>query len=253
MSMNKNADEEFFEQFHEAPRAEFVTGVYKRINQPMNVQAKPISIHQKALSLAVACFLMITTLLIYPPTRVQAFNFLRQIGVLTVTTTDEPDTLAPTALPPDPAQKPVTASSAAEASELTGFQVLAPAWLPDGYSAEGGIGILPNGKGKIVGAGFANTAAGTFILIDQYRSGTGDSFADYVSGNETVQDIQVRGHEGVWITGRLMTNPTIAEQQGEKALRGSNWLIWEENGIVYTIISDGLDQDAMLKLAESLQ
>lgn len=247
-------DEEFFEKFHEAPRADFVVGTYKRIDQPMNTLTKSISMRPIVLYLSAACFLIIATLFVYQPTQAQALYFLRHIGVLTITTnTDEPKTVKPTALPPEQSQQPTTIYSAAEAKKLAGFTVLTPAWLPDGYSAEGGFGIVPIGNGKVVGVGFANTSAGTYILINQYLSGTGESSTSYVGGNETVQDVQVRGYAGVWITGRLMTNPTIAEQQGKEALRGSNWLIWEENGIVYTIISDELSQDTMLKLAEGLK
>jgi hypothetical protein len=251
--MNKNEDEMFFEQFHEAPPADVVAGVYKRIDQPMNAQGNLRSVRKIVLTSTIALLLMIASLLTYQPIQAQALNFLRQIGVFTVTTENESDTPLPTALPPDPDQKPITSASAVEASKLAGFQVFAPAWLPDGYLAEGGISILPNGNGKVVVTGFADSETGSFILINQYRAGLGDSFTNYVSGNETVQDIQLRGHDGVWITGRLMTNPMIAEQQDKEALRESSWLIWEEKGIAYTIISNRLSQEEMLKVAESMK
>jgi hypothetical protein len=247
-----NEDEKFFEQFHETPRPDFVDAVYKRINRNMAVQVKSISMRQMALSVAVVCGLLLATLFIYQPTRAQAFNLLRQIGAIKVTS-EEPVTQQPTALPPDTAQKPITASSVAEASKLAGFQVLAPEWLPDGYTAEGGLNILPNGNGKTVVTGFTNNAKSNFILINQYRYEDGDSITDNVGGSETVRDVHVRGSEGVWITGRLMTNPVVAGQQGQDALRESSWLIWDENGIVYSVISDDLSLEATLWLAESLK
>ncbi len=247
-----NEDEKFFSQFHEAPRPEFAAAVYKRITKPMNTHRISFSLRKAALTFASACVLLIAGLLAYPPTRAMALNWLRQIGVFIVTTA-QPDETQPTALPPDASQKPLTAASASEASRLAGFQVLSPAALPDGYSAEGAFSIQPNGNGKVVVTLYANPARGTYILLNQYRYGTGDSFTDNVNGQETVEDVQVRGNGGVWIAGRLVTSPIDVGTPGQVEPHASNWLRWEENAIVYTLISDGLAQAEMLKLADSLK
>jgi hypothetical protein len=48
-----------------------------------------------------------------------------------------------------------------------------------------------------------------------------------------------RGRSGVWL-------PLTASSEGNEAL------VWEENGITYSLISDALSLDEMLKAAESL-
>ncbi len=249
-----NEDEKFFTQFREAPRPEFTAAVYERINQPMNAQKKQINLRQKVLAFAMTCVLLLATVLAYPPARAQAYSFLRQIGVIQITTqqSEEP---GPTAEPPDPAQKPLTATSPEAASELAGFQVLAPASLPEGFTTESAYTILPNGNGKLVVSQYTHLSGNNFILINQYRYADGDAFTNSVSGQESVQDVQVRGQKGVWITGRLMTNPSLVQpgSAGQDSLRSTGWLYWEENGVVYVIMSDGLSLDETLQLAQNLQ
>ncbi len=245
-------DEKFFNQFQEAPRPELAAAVYTRITKPMNSHQKLFSLRNAALTFAAACILLVAALIAYPPTRVMALNWLRQVGVFTITTS-QPDESQPTAVPPDPAQKPLTAASIPEASQLAGFQVLIPASLPDGYAAEGPFSIQPNGSGKVVVTLSADPVKGSYILMNQYRYGNGDSFVDSVTGQETVVDVEVRGHAGVWIADRLVISPLDSASPGQAVPHATNWLEWDENGIVYTLISDGLTQADMLRLAEGLK
>jgi hypothetical protein len=246
-----NDDEKFFNQFQEAPRPEFAAALYKRINRPMNAQNKPVILRRMALSFAAVCVLLAGALLMYPPTRAQALSLLRQIGVFTIST-EAPTVQQPTAVPPDPDQKPLTAPSAADAGVLAGFTVYAPRNLPSGYVQEGPLSILPNGNGKTVVSTYINSAHDNFILINQYQYQAGDSFTDNVSDQETVRDVEVAGHPGVYITGRMMSSPA-ADQSAGVTLRPSSWLRWEANGIVYSVISDALTFDEALQLAESLK
>ena len=154
---------------------------------------------------------------------------------------------------PDASQKPLTAASVSEASRLAGFKVLVPASLPDGYAAESAFSIQPSGSGKVVVTVSADPVNGSYILMNQYRFGTGDSFVDNVAGQETVVDVQVRGHAGVWIADRLVTSPLDSVRPGQVNPHASSWLRWDDNGIVYTLISDGLTQAETLQLAEGLK
>lgn len=79
---------------------------------------------------------------------------------------------------------------------------------------------------------------------------THDAIVDYIVGQETAVDVQVRGHAGVWIADRLVTSPLDSARPGQANPHASSWLRWDENGIVYTLISDGLTQAEMLQLAE---
>lgn len=248
-------DEKFFNQFQEAPRPEFVAALhqrYQRICQPMKTQRKTYAMRKMALSFAATCFLLIATLFIYPPTRVQALNWIRQIGVFTFTTSQPPDSLQPTAVPVSQAQKPLTTWSSSEATQLAGFKVLIPQKLPEGYAAEDPLSIMTNGDRKIVASLYSNPGNDTFILINQ-QDATGINYTDHSTGQETMEDVQVNGHAGVWITGRMMSSPTGGDASNQSQLHPSNWLFWEENGIVYSVMSDDLTLAEMQKLAQSLQ
>jgi hypothetical protein len=50
-----------------------------------------------------------------------------------------------------------------------------------------------------------------------------------------------------------MTDPTNPEQGSEANLRPTSWLIWEENGIVTTLMTDGLSLEAALAVAETMK
>ncbi len=253
-----NDDEQFFKQFQEAPTDEFTEALYQRINQPMNAQRKTYSrqnalpLRRTALTAAAVFALLLAVLFTNPSARAQALSLLRQIGAFTITT-ETPAANLPTALPPDPAQPQLEAQNAAEAGTLAGFPVLAPQRLPDGYAAAGPLSILPNGNGQTVASAFTNPTGENVILINQYQYQTGDAFTDNVTAQETLQDVQVRGQPGVWISGRLVSGPLAGEQVEPGTMRATNWLLWEEDGIVYTIISDALTLEETLRLASDLK
>jgi hypothetical protein len=56
----------------------------------------------------------------------------------------------------------------------------------------------------------------------------------------------VRGQIGVWLTGRYM---------GETAesIQPTNWLMWAEEGVNYTLYSDTLSLAEMMAIAENLK
>jgi len=245
-----NEDEKFFNRFHEELSSEFTTSLYKRITLPMNTQTKTRSLRQLAFIFAIAFALLVASIWVYPPTRAMAYSFLRQIGVFTFTN-EPPQRQEPTLPPPGPDHQPMTASSAQEASQLVGFFVLAPQSLPAGFTQEGSLSIQPNGNGKTVTSAYANESLDQFILINQYRYEAGDSYTNIIAGEEQLHDVEVRGHSGVWITGRMMVNPFDDEHSTQ--LLSSNWLYWEENGIVYTIMSYGPDLQELFQLADNLK
>jgi hypothetical protein len=245
-----NDDEKFFKRFQEELPSEFTTSLYKRITLPMNTQTKTRSFRQVGLVFAIAFALLIASIWVYPPTRAMAYSLLRQIGAFTFTN-ELPQHQEPTLPPPDPNHQLVTASSAQDASQLVGFTVLAPQSLPAGFAQEGLLSIQPNGNGRTVISSYANEAMDQFILINQYQYQAGDSYTDIVAGEEQLRDVEVRGNSGVWITGRMMVNPF--DNEHSTILLSSNWLYWEENGIVYTIMSYGFDLQEILQLADNLK
>jgi hypothetical protein len=79
-------------------------------------------------------------------------------------------------------------------------------------------------------------------------------FEQPYTDNETVSDVRIGSHNGVFISGRLMTHPDRpATTNGEQPdLLPTNWLIWEANGITYSLFSAGLEQSDLIRIAESL-
>jgi hypothetical protein len=243
-------DENFFNQFQEEPRPEFAAALYKRIHKPMLTNTKQNTLRRMAFTFAVIT-LLIVALMAYSPVRVQAFNWLRQIGIFTITT-EQPLGNLPTALPPDQLAEPVTATSAQEASKLVGFGVLEPQSLPEGYQTAGYFNITGSQDGTIVVTSYTHPQTSAFVLINQYKFDESASYTNNVTGTETVQDVTVRNQPGVWITGRMMTNPLVGHLNAD-TLNRTNWLLWEENGVAYSVISDGLTIEEALQLAQSFK
>lgn len=256
-----NDDENFFNQFHEAPRQEFVEALYQRIEKPMNAQKHQFPQRRLGLAFAVAAMILLAGLVSFPTIRAQAISLARQIGAFLIVESPPQATRTvnsavipqATAAPGETAGKALEAASVEEAARLSGFSVLSPFGLPEGYAQKGGFSILPNGDGKTVVSVYTNASRNTFLNLNQYQYQPGDAFVDTVAGQETLQDVTVRSHEGVWITGRYMTDPSRPEQGGPEHLRPANWLIWEENGIVYTLMGDDLSLEQALEVAESLR
>jgi hypothetical protein len=250
-----NDNDTFFQQFHKAPRQKYADALYQRINRPMNAQKTPSHIFQYrrlALTFAAAAALLLAIVFAIPTTRVSAINLVWQIGAFLIVQEPPLPNYQATAVPYEGAAEVVHAQIVTQASEAAGFAVLVPTALPNGYSQKGGFNISPNGAGKNVVFSYSS-AEGKFLHINQYQYAQGDVFTDNVAGQETLVDVTVRGQKGVWITDRYMTDPTNPEQSGKANLRPTSWLIWEENGVVTTLITDDLSLDTTLAVAESMK
>lgn len=255
-----NDDETFFKKFHEAPRPEFSEALYKRINQPVNANPTQNHLRRMALTFAAASVILLILVFSIPTTRAKAIFLARQIGAFLIVVDPPHENRAagpsaeiqPTAAPnPNAGHEPVNAASAEAAAKIAGFTVLAPTVLPDGYAQSGPFTIASDGKTVVTA--YTHAQQGTFILLNQFRYQPGDEYIDNVTAQETLKDIEVRGQSAVWITGRSMTDPTRLEQTGEEHLRPANWLIWEENEIAYTLMSDDLTLEQALEFAEGLK
>lgn len=137
-------------------------------------------------------------------------------------------------------------------SQLVGFTVLAPAYLPDGYTAtsggwrvsqenDPGVAAISriNGKGGLEGVSggavnnYVNRAAGNVITIEELKL---QQSQPKTVDSPQIQDVTVRGQAGVWM-------PDTG---------GMNILAWEENGITYLVVGNRISKDEALKVAESL-
>ena len=241
-------NDDFLKKYYQPPRRQFAADLYQRISTPMKTK-RVLNTRQIGLAFAVVLAMLVVTLAVSPPARAFARQLFRQIGVFTITEIDEartevdPTLQMPTTEPPT-ADVVETADSPEAASELAGFSIYASLELPEGYTQTGGWSLMDQSSGKVVVSKYVDSE-GHFLLFNQYRYGEGDSFEQTISPNEQVTDVTVRGQPGVWIEGRLMGD-------SPDTLVPTVWLMWEEDGINYTLFADVLSQEPMLAVAESL-
>ena len=243
-------NDDFLKKYYKPPRKQFAADLYQRITTPMDTQPRFLKLQRVLLASAALFAILVVALFVSPPARAFAMQLFRQIGVFTfVEVTEEQPGINPSPMPPT-AEPPVEgmvewAASPAEASELAGFVVYSPADLPAGYEMTGEWSLMDQGNGRVVVSKYQD-AGGHYLMLNQYRYGEGDHYEQSYADNEKVTDVTVRGQPGVWIEGRM-----VGESSG--ALAPTLWLMWEEGGVNYTLFSDALSKEAMLKTAESLK
>ena len=251
-----NDDHNFLTELRESPRREFVTELYQRINEPMyKKSAFNIQWQRPALAFAALALVLAITLLISPAARAFAGNQLRQIGAFLLRPDDGSIPEEPRPTVPAPSESSVQyADDMDAASALAGFAVLAPSYLPDGYAPQGSWSVDERDDTVYVTASFVDGNGRHFLLMNQTKFAENALFEQRYGVNETVTDVLVAGHTGVFISGRLMAHPSQAAQANDEQpdLLATNWLIWEVDGITYTLFGDGLGQSELIQIAESL-
>jgi hypothetical protein len=258
-------NDDFLRRMRKPPRREFANELYKRINKPMSEQPSRYNLfhfRRAALAMGILGLLLILTLLISPAVRTFADQQFRQIGALIFRQADpdpaSPEALHPTAQPtvaaPGDTNPPQNADLLEDAARLAGFPVLAPGYLPDGYQVDSVWSIDRRESGIYVVSSFRNESKTQFLLLNQIEYDPGASFEQTIGDNEQLSDLSVSGHKAVWITGRLMTDPTdhTVGIQDDPRLYPTNWLVWQEGDITYALFGNGLSQAEMIEIAESL-
>ncbi len=208
--------DDFIRQFDppRPPRPEFTAVLYQRITQPM--KTTPRTRFLRAIALVFAIVAVIATVLFSSPsTRAFADSIIRQFkkgNVLIQTVND-----------------------AAAASQLAGFSVLAPSYLPPGYTADNQSGewiVSHENDGVMASISYNNQAEdGHLSIIERNYQQEEPNTA---TNRPVVQDVTVRGKPGTWMPAS-----------------GKSMLAWNENGISYMIVTS-LPKDEVLKVAESL-
>ncbi len=199
------------------PRPEFTAALYQRITQPMKTTPRTRVLRAVALSFAMVAVIA-TVLFFSPSTRAFADSIIKQFkkGNVTIQTVND----------------------AAAASQLAGFTVLAPAYLPDGYTVnnQNGEWTVSHGNGDVMAIIFYdNQATDGHLAITEQKVRQGE--LDTVKNDPESQAVTVRGQPGAWLSGN----------DGGKGI-----LAWDENGLAYTISTNTLSKDEVMKVAESL-
>lgn len=254
-------DDNFLTKFRESPRPEFADELYERINKPMDRQISPTVLfgRRAALTFAALLLLLATTLAVSPQARAIASQQWRQIGAIIFQDGTEPATSGPATPPPPTMPAPSESSiqraaSAAEASRLAGFTVLEPAFLPEGYTSSGEWSVDERDGSVYVVSTYQSADGSDFLTFNQIRYAPGVTFEQRYGDNETLQDVTVADHAGVWIEGRYMADPNEPPPAdgAEPELLSTNWLVWEADGLTYILYGTGLERPEMMNIAESL-
>jgi hypothetical protein len=235
-------------KFRNTPRPEFAASLYQRINRPMQTQTVPRVMRFAALTLSLFLVLAVS-LFLSPSVRTFAQSLLRQIGGYTfsqgvpqpIDASQLPasinivDTSTSTSI--ELTSDSTAANDLVSTDDLAGFTVLTPSYLPSGYIPMGdGWQITSESNSTAVTNGYFDTTK-NYFLITQWKVGEGDAARTFT--REEIDDVTVRGQNGVWLP-HASTNSTSAA------------LVWAENDITYSIISNALSLDEMLSVAESL-
>jgi hypothetical protein len=253
-------NDDFLTRFRKSPRREFSTELYQRINKPMSQKSafNPLLLRRAALAFGAAAMLLFSALLFSPSARAFAGEQIRQIGAFFFSPVEGRVPLEQAeAQPTIAAPAEITAefvNTADEAAALAGFDVLTPGYLPEGYTLNSPWSV-DNQDGSIyVVASFGSAQGSNFILLNQTRFAEGAHFEQEYGENESAVDVMVGQEAGLYMTGRLMAHPDLGVRvrQERPDLIPTNWLIWEANGITYTLISDALNQAQLIQIAESL-
>lgn len=246
-------------RFRKSPRPEFADALYQRISEPMTektLKTSVLPLRRAALALGLLLVVLLFTLTFSPAARAVASEQIRRIGALIFREAGDEPTLAaePTVSAPSAADAPRHVALAQDAARLAGFEVRAPRYLPAGYVQEGGWSVDRRESGVYVVSSYRHHGNDQFLLLNQTRYTAGTTFEQSYADNEQVSEIAVAGQKGIWISGRLMTDPEEMNREpaGEPHLQPTNWLIWQEGEIVYTLFGNGLTQDEMIQVAESL-
>jgi hypothetical protein len=254
-------NDDFLNRWRKTPSPEFSKALYKRISQPMTEKTinRRLTAGRLAGALAALILIVAFTLALSPAARAQAGELVRQIGPFSFfDRSGESQRAIPSAAIPEPTAEPPSgnvaemADSAALAAEISGFRVYEPLELPEGFKLVDGWTVMPQASGTVV-VSFYSDAAGHFLGINQYRFGPTDHWDQSYGQNETVREIDVRGQSGVAVSGRYMTHPIEAGQSQVPELLETNWLIWAEDGVAYTLLSDSLTIEALIAVAESMR
>ncbi|HSG17865.1 MAG TPA: DUF4367 domain-containing protein [Anaerolineae bacterium] len=202
-----------------------------------------------ALAAVTAMALFVALLFLSPGVQAFAGSLIREIGAIVlidqrgggeVPVVDPLPTLMPTAPPT------YYAHDDGEISRYAGFEPLTPTYLPEGYSAQGPWSVLQFAESVGVYRQYRDASGGHFLVFNPVKHSADARFEQGYGDNETVTDITVRGQAGVWITGRLFGD-------SPETLQPTNWLMWVEDGVNYTLYGSELSLAEMVRVAESLK
>ena len=240
-------NDDFLTKFRKAPRLEFAASLYQRINKPMQTKSRFMTLRFAALTLSLLAVLT-ATLLFSPTMRARADTIIRQFSAYIFvqgTPAPVPQEVADKKkmeVQSEPNQDNTYSfvPDAVAASQLAGFTVLTPGYVPAGFvpssidNVTGGWRVTSKWGGEAALVNFDNPADNSFLIIEELKIGQDHPIT--VERPEIVA-VTVRGLPGAWVP------------DGND---GKSILVWDENGITYSVISNQLPLEELQKVAEAL-
>jgi hypothetical protein len=221
----------------------------------------PVTIFQtrtfRQLAVAAAALLLVAAMfLTVPPLRTFAQDIINRISQIVFAHEETRSEIiegqpAPTYEDAQPYQPPGILSIE-EASRAAGFQALEPAYIPEGFTLRSRFGP-PTAAGEEVVTDYttSNAAEAEFLHLSQTRFDPNWSPAVWSIGDAQQHPISVRGTNGLFVDQAPIG--TRRGTNGRFETFGVNILTWQENGLQFILQSATLDQDELLRVAESLR
>ncbi|MCA0453823.1 MAG: DUF4367 domain-containing protein [Chloroflexi bacterium] len=200
-----------------------------------------------------ALLIISAIVLAVPPLRTFAQDVLRQIGAITVSNNPTGFDVYSAQPTPPPNSTPIPNItpqvyemrhlSVEQASALTGFRILIPAYLPPQYRSSSRDVWQRNGMNSVT-VNYYNHKLDDGLSLYQtiYDLNNPLQTREFPVGDAPITDVRVRGYNGVWAE-QVSTWPLGA---------GINMLIWQEGEFTFMMQSQKLPLAEMLKIAESL-
>ena len=232
-----------------------------------------------------ATVIMVSVFLAVPGLRSFAQDIIREIGGIRLlngpTETEKSVSQMNSSTPlPRPTLEPgvtpvqqayeVRRMTLAQAEAEAGFHAYEPTYVPEGFAVWGRDTWIRNGQTiwgdqrKVIQTTYYNNGEALSPSAQEKYGHTGEprldisqnlfvegDVSDLAIGDSPVADVTVRGHAGIWIEQAQMG--AYADEAGQWHTTGENILIWEENGFTFSVRSNVLPLDEMLKVAESLR
>ncbi|MEA3339159.1 MAG: DUF4367 domain-containing protein [Chloroflexota bacterium] len=137
-----------------------------------------------------------------------------------------------------------------EASDVAGFQVLSPEYVPAGYRMAARRAYVEETR-VFATTSWATEGGEEHVYISQVRYASGRSEEEFPVGDALTMDVTVRGQPELWVEGAKLGIKN--NDSGGSELYGVNFLIWEEGDDLFRLASNRLLLEEMLKIAESLK
>ena len=251
-------NDDFLNRFQKSPRAEFESALYKKINKPIYVQNKHLSLRRLGYSFGIVIALLALTMIFVPNARAAVQSVIRKIAGISF---DEVTKLPPECDPMKCEPEDVIGIMTFEkAQTAVRFTVNLPNWTPKEYWLNPSVKLIRGDKDT-----------GTIVVVEWLRSGlAGESHVDYVQqmllgawqdqgknqtwtiAPESVTEIKVNGKPAALVHGGWMLFSNNWNSEGMTSIAWLNHGTWYQLSAVFNDPSTAISDEDMIRIAESI-